>query len=297
MWFFLKNNNKKNISNDLLLLMPSFLIVFSITAYVLINTLKESLGLIPELFLNEITFKYYDDLFSNKVFLNSLLYSLFVALVSTVLSTVAGTYLGYVVSKTKGVFTNAMYKFPILLSYITAAALIYNTYSDNGLLHHMFIILGLNLSDLNIIYNANGIAVIILNMFKGIPFIAFSLYPIFLKTDKDYRETAKNLGCTNITYVYKILLPICMHSIMTSFLVVFNYNLFTYEGFYFLGPSNPISIGVLSYNAYINPDMSNRPLVMAINMVMIAVSMLLCIIFYKSIKNGRNEEMTCENIK
>lgn len=277
--------------------MPSFLIVFSITAYVLINTLKESLGLIPELFLNEITFKYYADLFSDKVFLNSLFYSLFVALISTVLSTAAGTYLGYAVTKTKGVFTNAMYRFPILLSYIAAAALIYNTYSDNGLLHHICLILGLNLNDFNIIYNTNGIAVIILNMFKGIPFIAFSLYPIFLKTDTEYRETAKNLGCTNIDYIYKILLPICRHSITTSFLVVFNYNLFTYEGFYFLGPSNPISIGVLAYNTYINPDMSNRPLVMAINMVMIAVSMLFCIIFYKSIKNKRNEEMPYENIK
>lgn len=269
------------------MIMPSFLIVFSITASVLASTLKESLGLIPELFLNEITFKYYFQLFADKVFLKSFLYSLFVALVSTFMSTVAGTYLGYAVSRTKGIFINALYRFPILLSYIAAAALIYTTYSDKGLLYHIFMIFDLNLGNFDIIYNANGIAVIILNMFKGIPFVAFSLYPIFIKTDSEYRETAKNLGCSNIMYIYKILLPICRHSIITSFLVVFNYNLFTYEGFYYLGSSNHISIGVLAYNAYINPDMSNRATVMAINTVMIAVSILLCIIYFKSTKQAK----------
>lgn len=264
--------------------MPSFLIVFSITAYVFTNTLKESLGLIPELFLNEITLKYYVQLFADKVFLKSFLYSVLVGGFSTIISTAAGTYLAHVVSKTKGIYINALYKFPIILSYIAAAALIYSTYSDRGLLYHLFLFIGLNIDEFDIIYNTNGIAVIILNIFKGIPFVAFSLYPIFLKTDLEYRETAKNLGCTNFTYIYKILLPICSHSILTSGLVIFNYNLFTYEGFYFLGPSTPIPMGVMVYNAYTNPDISNRAGVMAINMVMISISIMLCTIFYKSNK-------------
>ncbi|WMJ76861.1 MULTISPECIES: ABC transporter permease [unclassified Sedimentibacter] len=275
-------NNK--ISNTILV-MPSFLIVFSITAYVLINTLKESLGLIPELFLNELTFKYYANLFTDKIFVSSFLYSIFVALTSALLSAVFGTYLGYVVAKSKNSFVNVSYRFPIFLSYVAAAVLIYNTYSDKGLLFHMFQFLGFEIKNLNIIYNSKGLAVILLNVFKGVPFIALSVYPILLKTDDAYKEAARNLGCTNIMYVRKILLPLCKRAILSSALVVFNYNLFAYEGFYFLGPSNPPSMGVLVYNNYINPDMTYRAYGMTMNMVMIAISLLLCVLYYRLLKS------------
>jgi len=291
MWFFLENNKL----NNTILVMPSLLIVISITSYVIINTLKESIGLIPELFLNEITFKYYTNLFNDKIFISSLLYSIFVALISASLSAVFGTYLGYAVSKSKSSFTNISYRFPIFLSYVAAAALIYNTYSDKGLLYHMFQFIGLEIDNLNIIYNSNGFAVILLNIFKGIPFIAFSVYPILLKTEAAYRETARNLGCTSFMYMMKILLPLCKRAILSSTLVIFNYNLFAYEGFYFLGPSNPSSIGVLAYNTYLNPDMTYRAYGMAINMIMIVISLILCFLYYRLLKS--EVKVQYENIK
>ncbi len=281
--------NNKNISN-IIMVLPSFLIVFSITAYVVANTLKESLGLIPELFLNEITFKYYAELFADKIFFRSFLYSIFVAFVSSSLSAFFGTYLGYAVSKSRNAFAKISYRFPIFLSYVAAAALIYNTYSDNGLLYRIFVFFGFAADDLNIIYNTNGLAVIILNMFKGIPFIAFSIYPILLKTDVLYKEVARNLGCTNIVYLIKVLLPLCKRAILSSALIIFNYNLFTYEGFYYLGPSNPPSIGVLAYATYLNPDITHRASGMAINLVMIAISLLLCFLYYRLLKNEYWEE-------
>lgn len=271
--------------------MPSFLIVFSITAYVVINTLKESLGLIPELFLNEVTIKYYIELFSDKLFIRCFMYSIFVASLSTLISTIIGTYLGYKVSKTSSIFIKTTYRFPIFLSYIAAAALIYNTYSDNGLLFHLLKSVGIEIKSLNLIYNLNGMAVILLNTFKGIPFIAFTLYPIFSKNDTKYRETARNLGCTNNMYVFNILLPMCKRAILSSALVIFNYNLFTFEGFYYLGPSNPLSIGVLAYNTYLKSDMTYRALGMAINMVMIVISLCLCFVYYRLINSDYKEAL------
>jgi putative spermidine/putrescine transport system permease protein len=264
--------------------MPSFLIVFFITAYVLVNTFIESLGLIPELFLHEITFKHYMKLMGDKIFMEGFLFSLIIALISSTISISAGTYLSYVLSQSKKGVTAFMYRYPIILSYIAAAVLVYNTYSSRGLIYHIFLFFGLETGSLDIIYNSKGIGVILLNAFKGIPFVAFSLYPIFIKADSEYRETAKNLGCTDTMYVYKVLLPLCRHSILTSFLIIFNYNLFSYEGYYFLGPSKPVSIGVLAYSTYINPDLSMRASSMAVNFVMMAVSIVLCVIFYKSLK-------------
>lgn len=271
--------------------MPSFIIVFSVTSFVVINTLKESLGLIPELFLHDITLKYYVELLADKVFIKSLSFSIVIAFISAVLSTLFGTCLGYAVGKTKGEVINSTYKFPIFLSYIAAAALIYNTFSDHGLLYHIFFALGLNVDNLNIIYNPNGLAVVVLNVFKGIPFVAFSVAPIFSKNYSTYKETAKNLGCSSLMYIFKILLPLCKRAILASSLVLFNYNLFAYEGFYYLGPSNPPSIGVLAFQKYISSDISNRVVGMVINMIMIIISLILCVIYYKLIKSEKKEAL------
>lgn len=273
------------------MILPSLSVIITITMFVIINTFMESLGYIPELSFNNFTFKYYGELFTDHIFLNSLYYSFKISLISAVIATILGSYLGYYISKSNNKFLNILYRLPILLSYVAAAALIYTTYSDKGLLFHIISLLGFTEADINVIFNSSGIAVIFLNIFKGMPFIAFSVAPIFMKADKNYRFVAQNLGCTRFQYVIKILLPLAKRAIFTSFLVIFNFNMFTYEGFYYLGPSNPISIGVYAYKTYLNADLSNRIYGMAINMIMILISLILCVLYYKMIKEDGQEEV------
>lgn len=271
------------------MILPSLSVIIIITMFVIINTFMESLGYIPELSFNNFTFKYYRELFADSAFLNSLYYSFKIALISAIIATALGSYLGYYISKLNNKFLNILYRLPILLSYVAAAALIYTTYSDKGLLFHIISLLGFTEVDINLIFNSSGIAVILLNIFKGMPFIAFSVTPIFMKADKNYRFVAQNLGSTRFQYVIKILLPLAKRAIFTSFLVIFNFNMFTYEGFYYLGPSNPVSIGVYAYKTYLNADLSNRIYGMAINMIMILISLILCVLYYKMIKKDGQE--------
>lgn len=280
-------NHRKNYIEDFILMTPSFVLVFSITAYVLVNTFVESLGIIPELFLREVSFDHFRKLFADGIFVEGMVFSLKIASLSGFLSTLAGVYLAYELAKGSHSKKVLWYRYPIILSYIAAALLIYNTYSTRGLLYHILLLFGVDVGGLEIIYASSGLAVVLLNLFKGIPFVAFSVYPIFVKVDGKYRETARNLGCNRSSYVYRILLPMAKHAILTSFLILFNYNLFSYEGFYFLGPSRPFSVGVMAYNAYIHPDLSMRPYAMAINFVMMFISLLLCLVFYKSLKGSK----------
>ena len=280
-------NHRKNYIEDFILMTPSFVLVFSITAYVLVNTFVESLGVIPELFLREVTLENFRKLLANEVFVEGMVFSLKIATLSGTVSMVAGIYLAYQLAMGKRSRKILWYRYPIILSYTAAAVLIYNTYSTRGLLYHIFLLFGVESGGLDIIYASNGLAVVLLNILKGIPFVAFSIYPIFVKVDDKYRETARNLGCGKISYVYRILLPLCRHAILTCFLILFNYNLFSYEGFYFLGPSRPFSVGVLAYNAYIHPDLSMRAYAMAMNFVMMLISLILCVIFYKSLKHSK----------
>ena len=282
-------NNRSGQRLDFFLALPSFILVLGVTLYVFFNTLIESLGYIPALFLNKMTLMHYGALFQNRIFIRSFLFSFGTAMVSTALSTAAGVFLVYMISRRERRFAGTLYKLPIILSYIAAAVLIYNTYSDRGVLYHILSALGHGAYNLNIIYNSSGIAVVLLYMFKAIPFVALSIYPIFSRTDLKYREAAENLGCTNSQYIFRILLPICKRAILASALIVFNYNLFSYEGFYYLGPSNPPSIGVMAYQHYISADMSKRAAGMAINMTMMVISLILCVVYYHLIKEEERE--------
>ena len=284
------NNTKKKNIEKLLLLLPALSIIVIVTVYVIINTFIESLGYIPELSFHNFTFKYYVDLFTNLIFLRSLYFSVKIAFISAVIATILGVYIGYFASRWSNNFMSVLYKLPILLSYVAAATLIYNTYSDKGLLYHIISAIGISNPNIDLIYTSSGLGVILLNIFKGLPFVAFCVAPIFMKADKIYSFVAQNLGCTRIKYIFKILLPLAKRSIVTSFLIIFNFNMFTYEGFYYLGPSNPISIGVYAYKTYLNSDLSNRIYGMAINMIMIIISIMLCFLYYKMIKgNGEGE--------
>ncbi len=284
------NNAQKKRIQGILLILPALSIIVIVTVYVIINTFIESLGYIPELSFDNFTFKYYVDLFTNSVFLKSLYFSAKVGFISAILATILGVYTGYYLSKWSNNFVSLLYKLPILLSCVAAATLIYNTFSDRGLLYHIMFTLGISEANVNLIYNSNGLGVILLNIFKELPFVAFCVAPIFMKADKTYSFVAQNLGCTRFKYILKILLPLAKRSIVTSFLIIFNFNMFTYEGFYYLGPSNPISIGVYAYKTYLNSDLSNRVYGMAINMIMIMISIVLCFLYYSMIKgHGEGE--------
>lgn len=285
----ISNTKKKSIKKALLIL-PALSIIVAVTVYVIVNTFIESLGYIPELSFHNFTFKYYAELFTNVILLRSLYFSVKVAFISAIIATILGSYLGYHVSRWGNKYINVLYKLPILLSYVAAATLIYNTYSDKGLIYHFISAVGFSSTKIDLIYTSNGLGVILLNVFKGVPFVAFCVAPIFMKADKVYGFVAQNLGCTRIKYIFKIVLPLAKRSIATSFLIIFNFNLFTYEGFYYLGPSNPISIGVYAYKTYLNADLSNRIYGMGINMIMIIISIVLCFLYYKMIKgNGEGE--------
>jgi putative spermidine/putrescine transport system permease protein len=294
MKYFL-TNNKNKINIDFIMALPSLVIVIGVTMLVFFNTLKESLGYIPELFLRELTLRYYIEIFTNKVFYKSVFFSFSTALISTTFSTVFGLILVHYWSKARKDQLSSIYQLPIFLSYIASAVLIYNTYSDKGVLYHILKKIGLECQSFNIIYSSSGSAVILLYMFKAIPFIVLSIFPIYLKTDLTYRDVAKNLGCSEMNYIFKILLPICKRGILTSALIIFNYNLFSYEGFYYLGPSNPPSIGVLAYQNYVSADLAKRAAGMAINMTMILVSLGLCIMYYKLIR-GKSRGAKVESI-
>lgn len=271
-------------SKALWLILPAAFLTVVITAFTVLNTLRESLGYLPELSLYALDLSNYAELFGNRVFLNSLWYSFYVAAVSTLLCIGFGLMLGYLISRVKSPIIHMLYRLPIVLSYVAAGLLVYTTFSDYGVLYHLLDLIGIKTNGLNILFHPSGGGVILLNCFKGIPFMAMSTAPVFHKALKQFPAAAMNLGASRPQIIFRIILPLVKRSALTSALVLFNYQMFSYEGFYYLGSSTPVSLGVLSYQSYLTSDLRNRAACMAINSVMIGISLITSFLYIRAMR-------------
>lgn len=254
--------------------LPAVFLITVISSFVILNTLREGLGYIPELSMYALDFSNYADLFGNRVFLDSLSYSFYVALISTVLCIIFGLMLAYLLCCTKSFVIHTFLHMPVMLSYVAAALLIYTTLSDHGLLYHILLLFGIKTKGLNILFGSSGAGVIILNCFKGAPFLALSTVPVLSRILNTYSAAAMNLGASRKQTVMRIIFPLLGRSIFSCALVLFNYQLFSYESFYYLGASTPVSLGVLAYRCYQTSDLRNRAVCMAVNSVMIGIALV-----------------------
>lgn len=264
--------------------LPAALLAAGVTAFVVLNAFREGLGYLPELSMYTVTGENYAALFCDRVFWKSLGYSFYVAAVSTLLCLCLGLLLGYLVCRGRGPLVHMLYRLPIVLSYVAAGLLLYTTLSDYGLLYHLLHWCGVPVDGLDILFRPSGVGVILLNCFKGVPFMAMSTAPVLRRALELYPAAAMNLGASRWRIACRIVLPLARRAALTAALVLFNYQMFAYEGFYYLGSSTPVSLGVLVYQSALNSDLRHRAVGMAIQSVMIVISLLTSLLYIRAMR-------------
>lgn len=246
--------------------------ISAITLAALINTFTEGLGLIPGLSASGADPSIYGGLLSDRVFLQALCYSFLLALVSVILCFILGIMMAHFLCSFTSPIIHASLRLPILLSYVAASLLMYNTLNDHGLCYHILKLAGFNISGLDILFKSNGAGVILLNCFKGIPFLAASVYPVLQRTVSVFDPVCYNLGASETSTYLKIVFPLIKRPALSAALVIFCYQMFCYESFYFLGASRPVSLGIYAMRLSQTSDLFRRAEGMAVNFVMILIS-------------------------
>src|SRR5690606_1421246 len=126
--------------------------------------------------LTDFTLKYYKEVLCSKGFLESLKFSLKTSLVSSLIAIVLGILLSYAIFQLKGkkVLVENLYKIPIAVPHLVAALLVYNILSQSGILPRILYGAGL-IADQgqfpSLLYEKNGIGIIIAYVWKEIPFV------------------------------------------------------------------------------------------------------------------------------
>lgn len=236
--------------------------------------LLQSLGYFPAVGLRQMTLKYYKEILADPGFLASLRFSLYTAFISSVLAVIMGVLLAYSIlqSKQKKGIEELVYKLPIIVPHTVAVILVYNIFSQSGLLSRFLFHLGFinePTQFASVLFNRNGFGIIFAYLWKEIPFVAMIVYTVLGNMNDKLSETALNLGASQKQVFWHVQLPLIMPSIVSAFIIIFAFSFGAFEVPFLLGPTYPQALPVKAYIEYTQPDLLNRPYAMAINMVLI----------------------------
>lgn len=257
----------------------------------LVTGITQSFGVIPAFGLTEPTLMYYKEILSKPDMLRSVLYSLQIALVSALFSTVAGVLLCAMLvtgRRTKGGLMRLV-QLPIIVPHVVVALFVVNMCSQNGLLARIAYGLGLIADQQEfpvIIYDAHGVGIILAYLWKEIPFITFFVIALMENIDGKLGEAAVNLGAGKICTFFRITLPLCAHTIFSGFLIIFVFALGAYELPFILGATAPKALPVQAYIQYTHPDLRHRPYAMALNGIIIVISVLSAGVYFALMKRN-----------
>ncbi len=260
--------NKRSLKPYLLLL-PVLIILVGIFLFGLISGFLQSLGYIPQIGMTDLTLKYYQEILNNPEFSASFLFSLKTSFISAIIAVVIGVLLSYVLIFNKR--TNPLissYKLPFMVPPTVAAILVIMLIGQSGFIPRELYQLGI-ISEMSefapMIYDPNGIGIIVAYVWKEISFITLVTHNILKNIHVKYSKVTASLGANKVQTFFYVLLPLLSPTIATSFIIIFSFAFGAFEIPYLLGASSPKALPVLSYVYYNNVDLTQRPYAMVIN--------------------------------
>lgn len=122
-----------------------------------------------------------------------------------------------------------------------------------------------------------AIGVILLYVWKEVPFITLILLANLQSISADHEATARSLGATRWQAFRHVTLPMLRPGLLASSALVFAFAFGAYEIPLLLGASSPKALPVLAWQSYTNVDLAARPEAAAIAVIiaLIGLAMLL----------------------
>lgn len=249
-------------------------------------TVVQSLGLMNPLVEYPSLWTAYETILSQRHFIISIFFSLYVALISSSLAILLGTLLAYVIWRLPQNLQNraVVYKIPLVLPHIAVAFITILFLSKSGLMSSLCHTLGI-FSSMDqfpsLVFSPYGVGEIVAYCAKESPFVALMALSVLMKFDRRYIQTAKQLRAGEIRIFLSIVLPHLRGILVTTFLILFIYSFGAFEIPYMVGNSSPGMLSLQVYDHYFKHDLSQRPIAMALLVIMFIISSLLAYLYFQ----------------
>ena len=249
--------NKKTLSRVYLILIMAFF--YLPIVYVVLFSFNASRSLTN---FTGFSLRWYEKMFKTRAMMESIYYSLVIAVLATLISTVVGTIVAIGLSKSGKIIKQLVTQvnnLPMLNPDIVTAI---------GLM--------LFFSTLNI---PTGFTTLLLaHITFCIPYVMLSVTPKLRQLDDNLAEAAMDLGCTPFQALYKVIIPQIKEGILSGALVAFTMSFDDFVISYFTtGPGiNNISTYVYATTKRINPSVNalSTLIVLAMTIVLILTNVV-----------------------
>jgi len=219
--------------------------------------------------------KWYTELVHNQPFLKSILTSLFVAVVSTLISLLIGVAAAIGLSRTKPITQKAwvsIANIPLInADVVTAVSLMV-----------VFLLLGFRF----------GIGTLILaHISFNVPYVLITVMPRLRKVDKSLLEAASDLGAKNYQVLFRVVLPVLKPAIITAAVIAFSMSFDDFIISYFTG-GDQTNVSTFIYTAR-----RVRPYIFAFGTLLVAFIVFGVLIWNTVLFIKDKKKRTIEEIK
>ena len=206
--------------------------------------------------------RWYEQMFANRTMMESIYYTIVIAVLATIISTIVGTLAAIGLSKSRRIIKETVTQInnlPMLNPEIVTAI---------GLM--------LFFTSLNIQFGF--VTLLLAHIIFCIPYVVLSIMPKLRQLDDNLAEAALDLGCTPFQALVKVIIPQIMPGIVSGALIAFTMSFDDFVISYFVtGPGiNNISTYVYSSVKRINPSVNalSTIIVVGITIVLVLVNVI-----------------------
>jgi hypothetical protein len=280
------------------LLLP-FILLMSLFLMGLCTGITQSFGVVPVFGLTKPTVRYYIEILTHKDLVASIVYSLKIAMVSSIFAIILGSIICLFLvyrerdNKDEMSITERILKLPVITPHVVTAVFAINLFSNNGQLARLFFHLGM-IQNQNqfptLIHDRQGIGIVLAYVWKEAPFIVFFVLSLMKNINGKLGEVARNLGASGIQTMWRVTLPLCKESILSAWMIIFVFAFGGYELPFLLGATWPRALPVLAYQEFTTPDLQHRPYAMAINGLILFLSIVCTVGYFYLMKKSMEED-------
>ncbi|SFC40755.1 putative spermidine/putrescine transport system permease protein [Bosea sp. CRIB-10] len=199
---------------------------------------------------------------------NTLWFSIRVAIVATAISVVLGYPVALYIAQTRGLQKSilmTMVLAPLLIGLVT---LVYGwivIFRGGGLLNSLMIAIGVYDEPVRYMWDLKG--VIILLVYIGMPYIVLSLLDSIERINPSFVEAARNVGANRWRAFWSITFPLTLPGLYAGLVIVFTLNFSAFAVPLMVGANDTQMIGLVIYReALLNNDL---PFASSLSVIMI----------------------------
>lgn len=158
--------------------------------------------------------------FFNPIYINVLVRSINLALVSTLICLVLGYPTATILAAKKVSVRNSLillFVIPMWMNFLLRTYAWMALLEKSGLINRLLEFLGFN--GINLMYNNQ--AVILGMVYNFLPFMVLPIYSVLVKIDKSVVEAARDLGADSYLVFWKIVFPLSLPGVISGITMVF----------------------------------------------------------------------------